>query len=129
MTAVNDCQPIAGCRVLNDVDAVVYHQRWAVIDENSHILNRDTCPALARISVSLAFGYLVIRAEGMLRLDIPLDVIEDDDSVMRTAQLGQHTLKVIDEGDLAAAWVTNCLGVKARLVKLHPDLPVPVSWW
>ena len=129
MTAINDCQPIAGCCVLNDVDAVAYHQRWAVIDEYSLILNRDTCPALARISVSLAFGYLVIRAEGMLRLDIPLDVIEDDDSAMRTAQLGQHTVKVIDEGDLAAAWVTNCLGVKARLVKLHPDLPVPVSWW
>ncbi len=129
MTAVNDCQPIAGCQVLNDVDAVAYHRRWAVIDEHGTIVGRDTCPALASIRVSLSFGYLVIRADGMLRLDIPLDVIEDDDSAVREARLGQYTVKVIDEGDLAAAWASNCLGMKARLVKLHPDFPVPVSWW
>ncbi|MFA5598003.1 MAG: MOSC N-terminal beta barrel domain-containing protein [Pusillimonas sp.] len=129
MTAINDCQPVAGCQVLNDVDAVVYHQRWVVIDAHGNIMKRDNYPALARIKVALSFGYLVIRAEGMLRLDIPLDVIEDDDSVVREARLGQHVVRVIDEGDLAAAWASNCLGVKARLAKVHPDFPVPVSWW
>ena len=38
------------------------------------------------VTMTMKLGYLVLRAPGMLRLDIPLDVIEDDDSVRRVAQ-------------------------------------------
>lgn len=125
--AVNDYQPIAGCAALNDVDAASYHRCWVVVDETGQVLGREQRPKLAQITVSLSFGYLAIRGEGMLRMDIPLDVIEDDDSVVTEARLGAQPVKVVDEGDLAAAWVSNFLGCKCRLVKIHPDAPA-VRW-
>lgn len=129
MTALTGYQPVAGCATLDDAAAARYHRCWAVIDDAGRILESSQCPSLQKIQASLRFGYLVIKAEGMLRLDIPLDVIEDDDSVVFEATHGKHRVKVIDEGELAAAWVSNCLGRKCRLVKIHPDFPVPVSWW
>lgn len=128
MTALTDCQPIIGCRVPDTVDATPYDRRWAVMDANGKLLDRASCPSLEKIYVTLGFGCLVIKAEGMLRLDIPLDVIEDDDSVVCEAFLGANAVKVIDEGDLSAAWVSNCLGLESRLVKIHPDCVLPVNW-
>lgn len=123
MSTINEYYPVAGCASLNDVDAAPYHLRWAIIDDSGQILQADQCKMLTEISVTLSFGYLVMRAPGMLRMDIPLDVIEDDESVVRQAHLGQQPVRVVDEGDLAAAWVSNFLGQKSRLVKIHPDSP------
>jgi len=57
----------------------------------------------------------------MLRMDIPLDVLEDDDSVKRNATINGQTVAVVDEGDLAAVWFGNVTGVECRLVKVHPE--------
>ena len=121
MTTHTDFQPIAGGAALSDTAAQPYDHRWLVVDEHDRWLGADQAPGLAGLALSLRFGYLVIRAEGMLRLDIPLDVIEDDDSVERTAQIGQQAVRVVDEGELAGAWFSEWLGQPCRLVKVHPD--------
>lgn len=63
----------------------------------------------------------------MLRLDVPLDVIEDDDSVERSARIGGSDVRVVDEGELASAWFSQRLGQPCRLVKVHPEAG-PVNW-
>jgi uncharacterized protein YcbX len=120
-------QPLYGCAVLADTDAAAYHRRWMVIDEHGSLLEPGGAPGLESVQTSLSFGYLALRAPGMLRLDIPLDVIEDDDSVVRQAQVNGAAVQVVDEGDLAAAWFSKLLDRSARLVKVHPDAS-PVSW-
>ena len=77
--------------------------------------------------MSVRFGYLVVRAPGMLRMDIPIDVIEDDDSVLTEARVGGQPVKVVDEGSLAAAWLGDLLGHPCRLVKVHPDAGA-IAW-
>ena len=72
-------------------------------------------------------GYLVLRAPGMLRMDIPLEVIEDDDSVLRQAMIGAQQVVVVDEGDLAATWFGHVTGQICRLVKVHPDT-TQIDW-
>ena len=62
-------------------------------------------------------GYLVLRAPGMLRMDIPLDVIEDDDSVRYSMKVGEQVIDVVDEGELAAAWISNFVQVPCRIMK------------
>ncbi len=100
-------------------DAGDYHRRWLLIDDEGNWL--DDRDLLARIEVSLRFGYLVLQAPGMLRLDIPLDVIEDDDSVRMTAGIGGQDVDVVDEGEVAAIWASTCLERPCRLVKIHPE--------
>ena len=87
-------------------------------------LNRELCPRLAEVSVELRMGYLVLKAPGMLRMDIPLDVIEDDDSVRYSMRVGEQVIDVVDEGELAAAWISNFVQVPCRIMKVHPDTPV-----
>ncbi|MBV6272378.1 MOSC domain-containing protein [Alcaligenaceae bacterium CGII-47] len=119
--------PIAGCGALEGTDQLAYDRRWLVVDETGRWLDRGRCPALAQIDVSVRFGYLVVRAPGMLRMDIPMDVIEDDDSVEAQALVGDQAVRVVDEGELAAAWFTDLLGQACRLAKVHP-LADAVRW-
>ncbi|MFC4296485.1 MAG: MOSC N-terminal beta barrel domain-containing protein [Castellaniella sp.] len=127
MTTESAFQPIAGATALADEAARPYDRRWLAVDDQDCWLEADRAPGLAGLDVSLRFGYLVIRADGMLRLDVPLDVIEDDDSVERTASIGGRDVRVVDEGELASAWFSQWLGRPCRLVKVHPDAG-QVAW-
>ncbi|ARP78217.1 MOSC N-terminal beta barrel domain-containing protein [Bordetella genomosp. 6] len=120
-------QPIAECGATTQPDAAAYQKRWLVANDAGQWLNRDLCPRLAEVSVELRMGYLVLKAPGMLRLDIPLDVIEDDDSVRYQMLVGEQTVDVVDEGELAAAWISNHAGVPCRILKVHPDM-AEVRW-
>jgi uncharacterized protein YcbX len=119
--------PIDACAGIDNPDAAPYDRQWLVVDADGRWLTQRDHPSLAQVAVAIRFGYLVIRAPGMLRMDIPLDVIEDDESVWRHATIGKQRVDVVDEGDLAAAWISNFLGVPSRLVKVHPDVPA-VMW-
>ena len=126
MTAVQ-YRPVAGCAPCTHRQAGDYHHRWLVVDENNHWLTTEAAAALSRVTTDLKMGYLVLRAPGMLRMDIPLDVIEDDDSVVRQATVVGQNFAVVDEGDLAAVWFGHVTGKTCRLVKVHPDA-APIQW-
>ena len=119
--------PIAGCGGIAMPEAAEYDCRWLVVDDQGDWIPVTRCPALANISTVMRMGNLVLRAPGMLRLEIPLDVIEDDDSVRRTARVGDQVVDVVDEGDVAATWFCNAAGIPCRLVKVHPEA-APVTW-
>ncbi len=119
--------PIAACGGTDKPDALAYDRRWLVVDESGKWLSGGQCEKLAGIKVDLSMGYLVMRAAGMLRLDIPLDVIEDDDSVRGHAEIGGRQVDIVDEGELAATWVSKFLDRPCRLVKVHPQA-APVHW-
>ncbi|NYT83992.1 MOSC N-terminal beta barrel domain-containing protein [Pollutimonas harenae] len=113
--------PVAACGGTALAAAAAYDKRWLVVDAAGHWLTQSHHEQLADIQVEPRLGYLVLRAPGMLRLDIPLDVIEDDDSVRSVATVGTQQVDVVDEGELAATWLTKFLGQPCRLVKVHPD--------
>jgi uncharacterized protein YcbX len=119
--------PVAQCGGLDDPRAADYDRRWLLVNSGGQWMTRKDCPAIAQITVELRFGYLVLRAPGMLRIDIPLDVIEDDDSVRSAVLVGRQAVDVVDEGELAAAWMSNYAGIPCRLMKVHPDMG-PVDW-
>lgn len=117
--------PLVGCNAVNHHDAPAYHARWFFIDENNNWINKPDL--FEKINVNIRFGYLVLTAPGMLRLDIPLDVIEDDDSVRLQANVEGQGTDVVNEGEVASAWASACLGMPASIVKLHPEAS-PVNW-
>ena len=119
---MSEFQPVAECGPTQQPEAAAYDRRWLVANDAGQWLNRELFPKLAEITVQLRMGYLVLKAPGMLRMDIPLDVIEDDDSVRRRIPLGGQELDVVDEGQLAAAWMSNFIGIPCRLLKVHPDM-------
>jgi uncharacterized protein YcbX len=113
--------PVAQCGGIGDSAAAQYDRRWLLVDQDGALLAGSSCGALRNVDIGIKFGSLVLRAPGMLRLDIPMDVIEDDDSVRRKALIGGQQVDVVDEGDLAATWFSTFLDQPCRLVKVHPD--------
>lgn len=109
--------PLVGAAPVRDAHASPYDGRWRLLEAEGRFVPQGE-PALASVSVSLRFGYLVLQAPGMLRLDIPLDVIEDDPSVVQTASLDGTQVQVVDEGDWAAEWFSQVMGRPVRLVKV-----------
>lgn len=114
--------PIVGCPEMDRPEAQPYTNRWFLVDDQNQWL---TDSAQQTVEMRIQHGMLVLRAPGMLRLDIPLDVIEDDDSVRLTVQAGSEQADVVDEGDLPAAWFSNLTGTPCRLVKVHPEGKIP----
>ncbi len=117
--------PIVDAPASEHPEAAAYHHRWLLVDAQCQRLERSKASELAKLSVDIAHGCLVLKVSGMLRLDIILDVIEDDDSVRLQAWFGDQAIDVVDEGDLAAAWFSNLLGQASRLVKVHPEATPP----
>lgn len=109
--------PLAGAQAVHDPAAQPYHGLWRVLEASGQPAAAGD-PALAGVSVELRFGYLVLRAPGMLRLDIPLDVLEDDPSVLETINLEGMQVRVADEGAWATEWFSQVLARPVRLVKL-----------
>lgn len=102
---------------------------WFLVDEQQLCLEASECVALGQMQVRIHFGQLQCSAPGMLRLEIPLDVLEDDDEIRRKAFDAQANKEIaaIDEGALAATWFTHVMGRPCRLFKKDPGRPVDES--
>lgn len=125
MTVAN-YSPLIGAQPTSQPQAAGYRGRWFVVDDERWVDPRE-CSVLQTISIELKLGYLVLNAPGMLRMDIPLEVIEDDDSVRFTMAVEDRQLEVVDEGELASAWISNVVGRSCSIVKVHPAVP-EVTW-
>ena len=121
MSTSSDSVIIVDCVAVSHVDATAYKNRWLIVDEAFQWRRDLYGDKLSSVEIGISQGNLVLRAPGMLRLDLPMDVIEDDDSVFRQATVQGRSLSVVDEGDLAAVWFGNVIGQPCRLVKVHPN--------
>lgn len=102
-----------------------YENRWFLVDEQHRSLSVAACAPLATMRIRIHFGQLQFASEGMLRLEVPMDVIEDDDGVRRIAldEQGITEIAAIDEGQLAAVWFSNVIGQPCRLYKKDAGCP------
>lgn len=100
------------------VDAV-YDREWMVIGEDGQFLTQREYPAMATITPRLKADTLELRAPGMLRLEIPLGLPDPQDEITLEVSLWDQTVLAYDCDDTTAAWFSNAIGVKCRLVRFH----------
>lgn len=112
--------PVFSCMAVRDSVQPEYQNRWFLMDENAQVLE-DSEGKTAELSLSIRFSYLVFRGPGMLRLDIPMDVLEDDEEAFESITLNGQSLRAVNEGELATAWFSNYYGKTIHLMKLHPE--------
>ena len=118
---IKSCGGIALDRSAIGMAGLHNDRRWMVVDGSGVFLTQRSHPAMARVRTELRDGYLIATAPGQPRLDIPIDVIEDDDSVRTRVTVWRDEVDAVDEGDLAAQWFGALLGTPCRLVKVHPQ--------
>jgi len=99
----------------------IYDREWMIVDEEGCFLTQREYPQMAQIVPRLRADTLELRAPGMLRLEIPLDLPAADDARVRQVQVWDDTVPAYDCDDTTATWFSNFLGTPCRLVRFHPD--------
>lgn len=99
----------------------IYDREWMVVDEAGRFLTQREHPRMALIVPRLKADTLELRAPGMLRLEVPLDLPHPDDARVRQVQVWNDTVPAYDCDETTAAWFSNFLGMPCRLVRFHAD--------
>ena len=96
-----------------------YDRHWLVIEEKTNkMITQRVCPRMALIStfIDVINGYLVIRADGMSELKVPLHPSHSNDII--TVTVWGEPCGAIDTGNEAALWFSEFLGKSGlRLVR------------
>jgi uncharacterized protein YcbX len=90
---------------------------WMVVDESNAFLTQRELPRMALIQPQIRTNDIVLRAPGMLALHLAIDTV---DAAVRASVWGQE-VAAYDMGATAAQWISDFLGVKARLVRFDPE--------
>ncbi len=115
--------PIKGCRGLAlstagvaatglDVDGIG-DREWLVVDADGEFLSQREHPRMALIETRLTPASLLVKAPGMLLLEVPFD--SEGDVV--TVRVWDDRVSAVTQGQIADAWLSSYLGTPARLVR------------
>lgn len=115
--------PLKGGRAIEVEQALVTprgiegDRRWMVVDAQGVFLSQREVPRLALVTAMPVPGGIQLGAPGTRRLEVP---VSGDAAASRVVRLWAGTCLAIDQGDEAAAWLTQWLGLPCRLV-WQPD--------
>ena len=98
----------------------IYDREWMVVDAQGEFLTQREHPKMALITPRIKADTLELRAPGMLRLEIPLDLVDPDHAPTLEVRVWDDTVQAYDCDDTTAAWFSNAIGVACRLVRFHP---------
>lgn len=99
----------------------IYDREWMVVDEQGHFMTQREHPRMALIVPRIKSETLELRAPGMLRLEIPLGLLDPEDAKVVEVQVWGDRVPAYDCDATTATWFSNFLGTPCRLVRFHVD--------
>ncbi|MCK6430274.1 MAG: MOSC N-terminal beta barrel domain-containing protein [Burkholderiaceae bacterium] len=92
-------------------------REWVVVDEHGEFLSQRELPRMALIETRLTGSSMLLKAPGMLQLEVPY---ESEGDVVRV-RVWDDTIPAVTQGEIADAWFTSFLGRPGRLVRFDPE--------
>jgi uncharacterized protein YcbX len=114
--------PVKSCRGISMQQArlgergLERDREWMVVDTGGRFLSQRELPRLALITPALSDSGLELAAPGTATVAVSLAVRGPTRSVC----VWRDTVSATDEGDQAAAWLSEWLGRAVRLVRFDP---------
>lgn len=115
--------PVKGCRGLDVAEATlaatgleidgVGDREWVVVDADGEFLSQRELPQMALVHTRLTSTSLLLKAPGMLQLEIPL---ASEGDVLKV-RVWEDTIAAVTQGEVADTWFSRYLGTPARLVR------------
>lgn len=99
----------------------IYDREWMVVDAQGEFITQRDHPKMALITPRIKADRLELRAPGMLRLEIPLNLPHPDDAKTLQVRVWNDTVDAYDCDETTAAWFSSFLGIPCRLVRFHVD--------
>ncbi|WP_434663595.1 MOSC N-terminal beta barrel domain-containing protein [Paraburkholderia sp. A3BS-1L] len=118
---VKSCGAIALNHAQLDAKGLPWDRHWMVVDENGRFVSQREIAAMARIVPAFVEGGVRLT---MTDLDTPLDLpfTPHGNEAHVQVTVWKDTFEALDEGDEAAQWFSQALGVAVRLVRFAPDV-------
>ena len=115
--------PVKGCRGIAlesatlaatglEVDGIG-DREWTIVDRQGEFLSQREHPRLALIHASFTPASLLLKAPGMLLLEVPFD---SEGDVLKV-RVWEDRISAVTQGEIADLWLSNYLGVPARLMR------------
>lgn len=113
-----------------------WDRHWMAASPDGVFMSQRTQPRLALVVPEVADDALTLRAPGMQPLRVPVK----PEGHSQPARVWKDSITSLDLGDGAAKWLTEAVGVPARLLRISPVLdrranvqfagptPAPVSF-
>ncbi len=115
--------PIKGCRGIALAQAQlpatgletsgIGDREWVVVDAEGEFLSQREYPKMALIETRLTPTSLLIKAPGMLLLEVPF---ESEGDVLKV-RVWDDKVSAVTQGEIADAWLTRFLETPARLMR------------
>jgi uncharacterized protein YcbX len=105
----------------------IYDREWMLVDDEGNFLTQREYPKMALITPRLRSETMELRAPGMLRLEVNLDLPVPEAAPTRAVRLWQHTFAAYDGDSVTRQWFSQYLGVSCQLVRFHPEAFHPVN--
>lgn len=115
--------PIKGCRGVGLEQALlpetglavdgIGDREWVVVDAEGECLSQREYPKMALISTQLTPKSLLLKAPGMLLLEVQFESEGD----VTTVRVWDDKVSAVTQGEIADLWLTRYLGVRARLMR------------
>ncbi|RKT27221.1 hypothetical protein B0G69_3032 [Paraburkholderia sp. RAU2J] len=114
---VKSCAGIALREARLFATGLEYDRGWMVADPEGAMFTQRAYPRMALIRTELDAEELVLRAPGMSELRTPLDAARLDASRKVETKVWRDAAYGIDTGAASAAWLSEFLGMPARLLR------------
>jgi uncharacterized protein YcbX len=95
-----------------------WDRHWMAASPEGLFMSQRTHPRLALIQPQIGAETLTVRAPNLTPLSVPLEPQGD----AKTAKVWKDSITALDQGDAAAAWLSEALGTNARLLRIAPVL-------
>lgn len=95
-----------------------WDRHWMAASPTGIFMSQRTQPRLARIDTEIGADVLTLRAPDQPPLTVPLQ----PDGDTRLAEVWKNSITALDQGDAAASWLTQAVGMDARLLRVSPIL-------
>ena len=99
----------------------IYDREWMIVDADGEMLTQREFPKMALIVPYIKGDVLEVRAPGMLRLTIPLDLPHPDDERLLRVRVWNDEVEAYDCDETIATWFSKAIGIDCRLVRFHPE--------
>jgi uncharacterized protein YcbX len=118
---VKSARGIALTQSLVTSHGLAHDREWMVVDEAGRFVTQRQTPRMALIETTLTADALELRAPGMELLTVPrFRAPGSPFEPTIPVTVWRHATQALDEGDRAAAWFSEFLELRARLVRWDP---------
>jgi uncharacterized protein len=115
---IKSCKGIALDTAEISETGILHDRELLIVDaKTGEFYTQRELPKLALIAPRLENDYLELAAPNMPSLKVPLKATGET----LTANIWGDEVQSVDQGDEAAEWLGDFLGVDARIVKMHQD--------